>query len=175
MPTRDFPGRQQLNDPDPVAFTVAGREFRCRPSPTPDAVVALTDAFTRLGANPDPLAAGVAALVFVESCVDDGEAWMGLLASGVVDAETAVDVATWLAVEYANRSRTQAVAAPHTATQAVSRPVTGDGPLVVEADDLMFAEDAEAFTDADAVVPFDQVGEVARRMAAIQAAGGTIG
>lgn len=117
MPTRDFAGRPAENDPDPITFTVAGREFRCLPM-VPPAAFSLLE---QLPAIPTEDDAGyrtavtrwvLVAVGFIRACLIDGdEARLDEVITTVpIDAEVYADLVAWLAGVYT--ARIQALPVP---------------------------------------------------------------
>lgn len=114
MPRRDFGAAQAPPpDPDPIEFTLSGREFRCAPAVTPEALVAMTGlpalpAVTDPGYESAAIAWATGVVGFLLATVDDPAALDDVLDElrrdnpeqglGIV-----ADIFAWLCDTYAGR------------------------------------------------------------------------
>lgn len=103
MATRDFDPQRSaaLANTEPLSFTLFGREWACQPALTPDAV----DIVEKVRASTDTEDILYAGLMFVGAVVADQQGWQVALRGAVIDADTLLDLITWLAGEYAGRYR----------------------------------------------------------------------
>lgn len=103
MPTRDFDTQRSaaLDQLEPIAFGLFGREWACVPVLTPDAFAWVEK--VRGSDDADDVGILTAAFGFVGSVVEETAAWERAIAGEVIDGETLLELVAWLVQEYADR------------------------------------------------------------------------
>jgi hypothetical protein len=127
MPTRDFAGQPAESDPDPITFTVAGREFRCLDEVPAAALPLLNELGTIVipdDGDPGYRAAvsrwALVAVGFIRGCIvePDEASFDQMITTVEVDPKIYAEIVAWLAGEY--NDRIQKAPTPATATAAGS-------------------------------------------------------